>query len=299
VRILGEHRREPFDVLHGLWADEPGALAVIAGRLTRVPSVVSLMGGELIGLADIGYGGQLSRINRSLIRLALRGAGRVTAGSSYLCRLARAHLVPERLDLLPLGVDTDAFYPEGGSRHAPRLIEGRIRLLHVGSLVPVKDQTTLLRAFSRVSGELPGVHLHIVGDGPLRQHLEVLAASLGAATRVTFHGTVRHEEMRSYYNTADLCVLSSRHESQSMVVLEAAACGRATIGTAVGVLPDLIPATRVVPVADDHALAEALTATLREPETLAAMERGCLEAAQADYTLARKVAELLDLYAEL
>ena len=57
--IVRRHRRRPFDVLHGLWADEPGFLAVAGGRLLGVPSVVSLMGGELVGLRDIGYGGQL------------------------------------------------------------------------------------------------------------------------------------------------------------------------------------------------------------------------------------------------
>ena len=64
--ILAEHRQRPFDLLHGLWADEPGFLAVAAGALLRRPAIVSLLGGELVGFPDIGYGGQLSRANRWL-----------------------------------------------------------------------------------------------------------------------------------------------------------------------------------------------------------------------------------------
>src|SRR5262245_50711825 len=81
AEISAQARRRPFDVLHGLWADEPGFLAVAAGRLLGTPAVVSLLGGELIAMPDIGYGGELSRINRWLIRPARRGAARVTAGA--------------------------------------------------------------------------------------------------------------------------------------------------------------------------------------------------------------------------
>src|SRR5689334_9944450 len=44
--VMAEHRRSPFAVLHGLWADEPGFVAVTAARLLRIPAVVSVMGGE-------------------------------------------------------------------------------------------------------------------------------------------------------------------------------------------------------------------------------------------------------------
>jgi Glycosyl transferase 4-like len=37
AEIALEHRREPFDVLHGVWIDEPGSIAVLAARLLRVP----------------------------------------------------------------------------------------------------------------------------------------------------------------------------------------------------------------------------------------------------------------------
>jgi glycosyltransferase involved in cell wall biosynthesis len=294
-----QHRREPLDVIHGLWADEPGGLAVIAGRLLGVPSIVSLLGGELIALPDGGYGGQQSRVNRWLVHIALRGAEQVTAGSNYLCRLARDHVRRGKLELMPLGVDTRRFHPEAEAGNATQLCGQGIKLLHVGSLVPVKDQTMLLRAFSHVVGELPDMQLHIVGDGPLLRDLQELAASLGVMERVTFHGAVSHDQMPAYYRAADLCVLSSRHESQGMVVLEAAACGRATVGTAVGILPDLVPATRVVPVGDDHALADVLVDVLNSPQTLAAMRQASQDAVEASYTLRQTVVRLETLYHDL
>ncbi len=67
IAALGRaHRQAPFEVLHGLWADEPGFLAVRAGRLLGVPAVVSLLGGEMVAFPEIGYGGQLGQ-RKSLV----------------------------------------------------------------------------------------------------------------------------------------------------------------------------------------------------------------------------------------
>lgn len=291
------HRR-PFDVIHALWADEPGFLAVAAGRLLGVAPIVSLMGGELVGLPEIGYGGQLSRAGRWLIRRALAGARRITTGSIFLHRIAEQHADPARLALLPLGVDTRLFHPirEGGAPGP--LVDGRIKLLHVASLSPVKDQATLLRALALASAHDRRLHLHIAGAGPLAPRLSRLARSLGIAGHVTFHGAVAHERLPDYYRAADLCVLSSRYESQSMVALEAAACAKPTVGTAVGLLPELAPAASAVAVGDARALAAALLAAVASPAGLAAMGQAGLEQVTLRYTLEHTAARLVELYKE-
>lgn len=297
--IVAEHHRRPFDVLHAMWADEPGFVAVTAGRLLKVPAIVSLLGGELVGFPDIGYGGQLSHINQWLIRFALHGAVCITAGSTYLRELARPHVNLERLQLMPLGVDTGLFHPACGENTPARLVEGDIKLLHVASLVPVKGQATLSRATALVVERVPGVHLHVVGDGPLLGSLRRMAQSLSIAGHVTFHGAVSHDCLPAYYRAADLCVLSSRYESQGMVTLEAAACGRTTVGTAVGLLPELVSQAHVVPVGNAPALAEAVLAVLEDRKRLATLNQAALAAVEARYTLQHTVAQLNDLYSEV
>ncbi|HEX9923379.1 MAG TPA: glycosyltransferase [Anaerolineae bacterium] len=299
ITILGQAHRHSFDILHGFWADEPGFLAVTAGRLGRIPAMVSLSGGELIGLPDIGYGSQLSRLNRHLIRLALSRAAYVTVGSNYMYRLARPQVGSDRLVLMPLGVDTVLFHPNGKGANPSPLIEGTIKLLHVASLASVKDQITLLRALAMVVRSMPEVHLHITGEGSLRCDLEKLAEAFDVRTFVTFHGVVPHDRLPDYYRAADLCVLSSRHESQAMVILEAAACARATVGTAVGILPDLEQAGRTVPVGDAPALARAIMCLLRHPAKRAAMGHTARSLIENSYSLKDTVAMLQRLYAEL
>jgi glycosyltransferase involved in cell wall biosynthesis len=298
--------------MHGLWADEPGFVAVTAGRLLGVPAVVSLLGGELVGLRDIDYGGQLSRANRLLTAQALRRAARVTAGSQSLRALARAWVDPARLVTQPLGVDTTLFTPAppSSSCAAPLASPSGFALLHVASLAPVKDQAVLLRALAVVASETPEVHLHIVGDGPLRAALAAQAEALGLAAHVTFHGAIAHERLPDFYRAADLFVLSSRYESQSMVALEAGACGCPVVGTAVGLLPELLaqPAgaddralagENIVPIGDPAALAQAIVRLVRQPTERIEAGRTLQHRVAADYSLTNSTQRLLTLYAAL
>ncbi|HSN77378.1 MAG TPA: glycosyltransferase [Anaerolineae bacterium] len=293
-----QHRRAPFDVLHGLWADEPGFLAVTSGRLLGAPSVVSLLGGELVGFADIGYGGQLNLANRWLSGQALRPAGRVTVGSATLAALAVDYVAEERLVTLPLGVDTALFTPQT-LRVCGKPEGSGPRLLHVASLSPVKDQATLLQALALVVQELPDVRLRMVGYGPLRDVLAAQIDALDLAAHVSFDGDVAHDLLPDLYRAADLFVLSSRYESQSLVALEAAACGCPVVGTAVGLLPELLGPQQLAPVGDAPALAAAMLRLLRDPAARAlAADEAHARVAQR-FALRQTVPALVALYQTL
>src|SRR3977135_507588 len=101
--LIREHRRQKFDVLHAFWATESGFLTALAGRLLRVPTLVSLAGGELVSLPTIGYGDCDKQIAgaRGSVLVSLRRASAVSAGSHYLLALAQQHVPRHRLRLAP------------------------------------------------------------------------------------------------------------------------------------------------------------------------------------------------------
>jgi glycosyltransferase involved in cell wall biosynthesis len=138
-----------------------------------------------------------------------------------------------------------------------------------------------------------------VGDGPLRPELEALAGRLGVFSYVTLHGAVAHDRLPAYYRAADVAVLSSRFESQSMVALEAAACGRATVGTAVGVLPELVGEGLTVRIGDQHALAAAVVALACDKTRRTRLGERCAHIASSRYALATTVHQLTTLYTHL
>lgn len=92
-------------------------------------------------------------------------------------------------------------------------------IVNAARLSPEKDQEKLLNAFSRIHSSDPNTKLLILGDGPLRVSLENLAGSLGIADSVKFMGLTSNPF--PYMRLADVFVLSSNHEGQGLVLLEA------------------------------------------------------------------------------
>jgi glycosyltransferase involved in cell wall biosynthesis len=284
--MTAEHRREPFDVIHAFWADEPGWLAVVAGRYLGVPVIISLSGGELISFPDIDYG--LLRLpgRRPVVRWVLGQADTVTAGSRYLVEIARAHLPPARRDrlmLAPLGVDCTRFSRLVGP---PKASNGPI-MVNVGSLYPVKGQADLIEAFAEV-GE---GQLWIVGDGPLRGALTTLAARLRLSGRVRFLGELSHDSLASVYRSANLFVQASRHEAQGMALLEAAACGVPPVGTSVGILPEIGAAVR-----DRGELGGAINQLLNDAPRRHELARQAAAKVHRDLTVEATVEQFAALY---
>jgi glycosyltransferase involved in cell wall biosynthesis len=286
------HREQPFDVLHAMWADETGLIAAWAGRRLGIPVVVSILGGELVSLPDIGYGLQRGTFSRWIVGQAFGGANRVVVPSAYIRRLIApaGYRVPDaKIVTLPLGVDAERFTPSDAAPHPPHLI-------HVASLVPVKDQATLLRAVALLP---PDVTLDIIGEGTERLRLEALARELGIAGRVRFLGAVPHPALPAYYRGAAVHVLTSRHESECLAVLEAAACGVPTVSTAVGIVPDYPSLGIVVPVGDAAALAAAIQSLLDDPERRVALGRSARETVTRDLSIKATAEKLRGLYGEL
>jgi glycosyltransferase involved in cell wall biosynthesis len=296
--IATAHRRSPFDVLHAFWANETGAVAALAGRALRIPTIVSLGGGELVYLRDIDYGGQRRVTERLRGRLALRLADVVTAGSRTLLARARGWIGARpaaRMQCVPLGVDRRLFSPAGSRApaEAPRLVQA-------ASLAPVKDQATLLAAAAQLAARGQPFTLEIVGSGPLQQELCRQRDRLGLQASVYFRGQMRHEQLPAVYRQASVYVQSSRHEAQGMAVLEAAACGVPVVGTAVGVLPELAPdAAAAVPGGDAAALAAALAGVLADEPRRAAMGHAAQARVAAEFDLVQTTDRFRQIYGAL
>lgn len=291
-------RQQRIDLLHGFWADEPGFVASFCGRLLKLPSVISFMGGELVGIQEIDYGGQLSRLNPALTRVGSFLADALTAGSQTMIeRYAGGDKGPLPIHL-PLGVDTTFFSPQADVEE-PTILSGGKKILSVASLSPVKDHLTLLRAFALVAGKCPDVHLHLVGDGSLRGELERRVISLGLEGMVIFHGHVPRRRLATYYRQTDIFVLSSRFESQALVLLEAGACGCSIVGTRVGLIPELTTNVIDVPVGDAEALANALLRLIADSDLRRRLGTEILARVRDQYTLSGTVQQLAGLYGQL
>jgi glycosyltransferase involved in cell wall biosynthesis len=241
-----------FDILHAFWAHPPGSLAIAAGRLIGAPVMISIGGGELVWLPEIGYGGQGTFRSRTAISIALRLAAVVSAPSEYALRSLRK--IRDDARWLPLGVDTK-FFQHGVANGSDK----EKRILHVASLNQVKDQFILMKAMRQVYDTLPDVRLDCIGMDTLDGKIQRLAHDLGIDDVVRFHGVLPVDELLPFYRKAHVYVQSSLHESMGAALLEASAAGIPVVGTNVGLVAEMSPgAALAVRTSDADALAKAI-----------------------------------------
>ncbi len=99
------------------------------------------------------------------------------------------------------------------------------RIVCVGRLVGHKDVATLVRAVPGIVADVPGLEVHLVGDGPERPALEQLVSDLGLDDTVRIHGALSAEERDRLLRTAWLSVSASRGEGWGVSVIEANSFG--------------------------------------------------------------------------
>jgi glycosyltransferase involved in cell wall biosynthesis len=252
-----ERRRGRYDVLLASWAFPDGVAGVRLARRLGVPAVVKVHG------SDMNIVARIPAVARAL-RRELPRAGRVVAVSRALADVVAGFGVcRDRIDVVLNGVDVDLFRPR--DRAEARAALGHAGdparwLLYVGRLEPAKGILDLLEAFSRLARRRDDVRLVVVGDGSARAQCERAAAGplLG---RVLVAGTRPLEEVPRWLAASHALVLPSWAEGTPNVVIEALACGRRVVATAVGGTPDLVTSAEVgelVPPRDLERLTDAL-----------------------------------------
>jgi len=259
--ILAEHGVARFDIVQSFFSGASGLVAVCAARLLGIPNVVHVAGGEPVSMPAIRFGGRATWRGRCQEAVVMMGAGAVTAASEPELELLSSLGIAARR--VPLGVDHMRDWPARGP--VARRLGEPARLIHVASLNRVKDQPTLLRALARLAPSHPGLQMDIVGEDTLAGEIQRLSLSLGLAERVRFHGFLTQRELHPLMQQAHVSVISSRHEAGPLALLEAAAVGIPTVGTAVGHVVEWAPhAAIAVPVGDFEALAARLHEVLSD-----------------------------------
>jgi glycosyltransferase involved in cell wall biosynthesis len=289
------------DVVHAMhWTS--GLAALAAARDLRIPVVQSF---QSLGIAERRHQvvPQAADTERTRLEPAIgRTASAVLAGScdvqSDLTRLG----VPRRcIKVVPCGVDTAAFTPEG-----PAAARGdRARLVTVTGLREheLGSLTTLLRALAKV----PGTELLIAGGPrrdelgahPIRRRLGMLADSLGLAGQVEFTGQVGRSALPPLLRSADLFVSVSEYEPSALTSIQAMACGTPVIASATGSQVDaVVDGTTgiLVPPGRPALLAQQIRSLLAHPMLLEAFSVAATDRARSRYSWDRIAHETLAVY---
>jgi glycosyltransferase involved in cell wall biosynthesis len=277
-----------------------GALGRLAAALAGVPVIVHTFHGHVLD----GYFGRIgSAFFLAVERLLSHVTTQFVAISPEIARdLDRLGIGRGKTSIVRLGLELEYLTrPEVGRLRVDLGIPSGAPLVGiVGRLVPIKALDLFLEAASLIVRDDPNVHFAVVGDGELWDHLHNDVQSHGLDRRVHFTGW--RADLAAVYCDLDLVVCCSRNEGTPVSLIEAAAAGKAIVGTQVGGIPDIIAAGvngLLVPSGDAEALAHAVSELLKDPLRRESMglagRRMVLERHGPD----RMVRELKGLYARL
>jgi glycosyltransferase involved in cell wall biosynthesis len=254
-----------YDVVHFHFPHPMGVMSYHLARRAHKHAVVVTYHSDVVRQVN------LLKAYRPFMNRLLRRADAILCTSGEYMEGAEA-LAPlrDKCHVVPLGIDLAQFEPtEAVLREAQAIrarFNGRPLILGVGRLVYYKGFQHAIRAMRHVDAELV-----IVGEGPLRASLETVAREADVGHRVHFVGEVPSGALTSWYFACDVYALPSteRSEAFAVVQLEAMACGKPVVNTA-------IPRSGVpfvsrggesgltVPPSDAAAFAEALRTILQD-----------------------------------
>lgn len=166
----------------------------------------------------------------------LHNRARLNVCTSEATRDYLLHEGIKRVRLWPQGVDARCFHPERASEEwRVRLSDGHPDekiLLYVGRLAPEKS----IGRLKAVLGEISGVRLAVVGDGPARKALE----KEFRATPTVFTGLLTDEDLAAAYASADLFVFPSTTETLGMAMIEGLASGLPVVAARTGAAQEIV-----------------------------------------------------------
>jgi glycosyltransferase involved in cell wall biosynthesis len=304
-----------YDLLHGhFWMS--GWVVADLGRRLGLPTVQTF---HALGVTKRRHQGAAdsSPPERFLVeRRIVAGVDRVIAHCpTELLELSEDYGAARcRLALLPGAVDLQQFrpLPKLQARRQLGMHPTAPQIVYVGRLLPRKDVRNVVRALAllRQGSGLPAEPLIVGGETadpdpgatPEIGALQQLAAKLGVQEAVRFAGRKQPSELAVYYAAGDVKVTTPWYEPFGLTPLEAMACGRPVVGSAVGGLTFSVQdgvTGLLVPPRAPQALAASLERLLRDPSLRECFGRAGRRRVETEFGWPLAAQRFADLYQQL
>ncbi|MEK7227320.1 MAG: glycosyltransferase family 4 protein [Patescibacteria group bacterium] len=230
IFALKLNKKNHYDAFWCIMVTFASGAAYIANWFQKmVPIILTLQEGDSenwlryrwFGMIDLSW------------RLSLARTNILTAISNYLLERARRLGYKGKMELIPNGVDIEKFE----FRNSNFEIKDEIMLITTSRLVEKNAVGDIIEALKFLP---ENVKLKILGTGPLAHELKSLTKKQKLASRVSFVGHVRYEEIPRYLHHADIFIRPSLSEGMGNSFIEAMAAGLPVIATPVGGIVDFL-----------------------------------------------------------
>jgi len=232
-RIISEVQNlleaKDYDIVHG---HSFGSILVLGGlwaaRRLGVPTLITKHSMTLRPAWPLFVNSILLEAEMRIAKKWVDGVIAVSEGAAQ--ELAAIDLPTH---IIPGGVDCEHWHPDPVARKGVRSSlgyqEDDIVVGYISRLVRSKGAMSLPKVAARIVRLLPDVRFLVIGDGPIRSQLEHQVEELGLKTVVTMLGSTPWRETPHYLNAMDIFVFPSYIEAFGLALLEAMACGIASV----------------------------------------------------------------------
>jgi glycosyltransferase involved in cell wall biosynthesis len=221
---------------------------------------------------------------------------------------------PDKLVVIPSAVNIDRYrpVPQREARHRIGIEQDGLVIAYVGRMLPRKDPRNIARALALLVHQ-HGVNARLLLVGgesvdpdprttPEIGVLQQIGRELNVLDHMIFTGKRQPDQLRDYYSAADVAVTTPWYEPFGLTPLEAMACGRPVIGSAVGGITYTVADGEtglLVPPRNPEALAEALCTLLADPDRRTRMGIAARERVERDFTWGKVAERTIKVYESL
>lgn len=225
VRRLVSQIKPDLIRAHGPW--HTGSLAVHAGRMLNIPTVVSVHSDR--DAQRCHEPSLLLQMVRPLENYTLGNASVVICVSDYLHAYTHRHGARRTYTVYNKVYCNEFARPKAITR------EGPLQLLSVMRLDRAKNPACLIEAIAPLD-----VRLKLIGQGELEEALRQQVRDLRLQDRVEFIRQVPNNQIASHYHEADVFVMATYYEGFCIPVLEAMAAGLPIVASDTGPIPEVL-----------------------------------------------------------
>ncbi len=246
------HADNRFDVIDAEFFYPDGPAAMRLSDALGIPFTIKARG------ADIHLWGKQPGCTAQILEAADKAAGLLAVSGALKSDMAALGIDAGKIMVHYTGLDQSRFVPRDRASEKAKLGISGALILSVGALIPRKAQDLLIRALPA----LPDATLMLAGQGASEGDYRALASQLGVADRVSFLGSVPHDDLPALFAAADVMALVSASEGLANAWVEALACGTPIVASDVGGIRELVKSPAAGRIVDRNP--EAITAAIKD-----------------------------------
>ena len=232
-------KKEHWDGIISSAAAPTGIAGTLAAQLMNRPHAILVHGAELLAIQSDFH---RNRLTTSILKLA----DLCVANSHFTADLLKANGINKNKIMISHPGVSSAFIPDIAHHINKKPQDNKSPvLLTVANLVPRKGHHRVIQMLPALTKHFPNIRYFIIGQGPEKQRLQLLAEHLQVSNHCIFTGRVSEAQLHKYYQLADCFIMpglqiGSEVEGFGIAFIEASAHGLPVIGSDIGGCGDAI-----------------------------------------------------------